>query len=65
MGRTIWEDLAYAILDILTELEAVNLDSRLFLKSHNLDKLKAKECNVSFEKLLMQHRKENITTNRH
>ena len=33
----LWEVLAYAILDILTELEAFNWDSRLFLKSHNLD----------------------------
>ena len=31
-----WEVLAYAILDILTEMEACNWNSRLYLKSHNI-----------------------------
>ena len=62
-----WEVLAHVILDILTELEAFNVDSRLFLKSHNLDQLKAMESNMSIEQLqvLIQHGKDNITIKRH
>ena len=59
--------LAYPFLDILTKLEAFNWDSRLFLKSHNLNQLKALESNKSIEKLqvMMRHGKNNITINRY
>ena len=63
----LWEVLAYAILDILTELKAFNWESRLFLKSHNLDQLKAMESNMSIEELqvIMRHGKKNRTINRY
>ena len=32
----LWEVLAYAILHLLTEMEACNWNSRLYLKSHNI-----------------------------